>query len=185
MITIGSSTTQTITANAEQKQIVIVKAAEQEAEKQRIKEEAEKKEKERIRKKKEEQEKKKKARKKKLDNLSAKAGRKVIGYTKIKATLSYYTSLASENGGYANMTASGVKPQYGCVANNSLKFGTDIYFKGIGTFEVQDRGCSNFNNVYRYDVYIPRNNGESDNAYLARVNNLGKKTVTAYILEFK
>ncbi len=51
--------------------------------------------------------------------------------------------------------------------------------------EVIDRGCSNFNNVYRYDVYIPRNSGESDSAYLSRVNNMGKKTVTAYILEFE
>lgn len=136
-----------------------------------------------IKEKNDKREKEKRKKKAKLKELSKASNKRVIGYTKIKVTLSYYTSLASENGGYANMTASGVKPQYGCIANNSLPFGTNIYIKGLGNFEVQDRGCSNFNNIYRYDVFIPRKYGESDSEYFNRVNNMGKDTVTAYILE--
>ena len=101
---------------------------------------------------------------------------------KIKCRLTFYTSLACENGGYGNVTASGKRLYDGCVANNVLPFGTKIVING-NTYTVEDRGCSAFNNIYSYDVYVPRRSGESDSAYINRVNNMGKRYVTAYIID--
>lgn len=128
--------------------------------------------------------KKKTKKEKTLEWLSNEYGRKVESYRKIECTLSYYTDLPEENGGYT-ITATGEKLKYGIVANNSLKFGTNIYFKNKGKFKVKDRGCSNFNKVNRYDVFIPKNYGESNSSYLKRVNNLGKTKVVGYIVKFK
>lgn len=96
--------------------------------------------------------------------------------------MTFYTSLACENGGYENATASGKKLYDGCIANNVLPFGTKIVIDGK-TYTVEDRGCSAFNNIYSYDVYVPRRSGESDSAYINRVNNMGKRYVTAYIID--
>lgn len=96
--------------------------------------------------------------------------------------MTFYTSLACENGGYGNITASGKRLYDGCVANNALPFGTKVVIDGK-TYTVEDRGCSAFNNIYSYDVYIPRGSGESDSAYINRVNNMGKRYVTAYIID--
>lgn len=101
---------------------------------------------------------------------------------KIKCRLTFYTSLACENGGYGNVTASGKRLYDGCVANNALPFGTKVVIDGK-TYTVEDRGCSAFNNIYSYDVYIPRRSGESDSTYINRVNNMGKRYVTAYIID--
>lgn len=113
-------------------------------------------------------------------------GRKVAKVTKIKAKISFYTSLACENGGYAGITASGKRLREGMVANNYYSFGTNIYFKGYGLKEVQDRGAKSvFNNYTSFDVFVPRNYGESDSQYFKRVNNMGVKTVTAYVFKFE
>lgn len=101
---------------------------------------------------------------------------------KIKCRLTFYTSLACENGGYGNVTASGKRLYDGCIANNALPFGTKVVIDGK-TYTVEDRGCSAFNNIYSYDVYVPRRSGESDSAYINRVNNMGKRYVTAYIID--
>lgn len=123
---------------------------------------------------------------KQLDYWSNALGRKVTKVTKIKAKISFYTSLACENGGYAGITASGKKLREGVIANNYYSFGTNIYFKGYGLKEVQDRGAKSvFNNWTSFDVFVPRNYGESDSKYFRRVNNMGVKTVTAYVFEFE
>lgn len=113
-------------------------------------------------------------------------GRKVAKVTKIKAKISFYTSLGCENGGYAGITASGKRLREGMVANNCYSFGTNIYFKGYGLKEVQDRGANSvFGNYTSFDVFVPRNYGESDSQYFKRVNNMGVKTVTAYVFKFE
>ena len=95
-------------------------------------------------------------------------------------TLSFYTSLPSENMGYTT-TAWGQQLKYGMVASNVYPRGTIIYLEGYGEFEVQDKGGSNFNNSNRLDVFIPRLNGESDREYKNRVYNLGIVKVRGYI----
>lgn len=95
-------------------------------------------------------------------------------------TLSFYTDLPSENGGYT-VTATGEKLRSGMVASNYYSLGTKIYLSGWGTMTVKDRGGSNFNSSKRLDVFIPRKSGESNTTYLRRVNKLGLKTVKGYV----
>lgn len=95
-------------------------------------------------------------------------------------TLSFYTNLPSENGGYT-ITASGKSLRFGMVASNFYSLGTEIYLNGYGTMTVEDRGGSNFNNSYRLDVFIPRRSGESNSEYLRRVNNMGMPKVKGYV----
>ncbi|PKK40705.1 hypothetical protein ABB02_00038 [Clostridiaceae bacterium JG1575] len=91
-------------------------------------------------------------------------------------TLSFYTDLPEENGGWS-ITATGERLRYGMVASNYYAIGTTIHLEGWGDFVVKDRGGSNFNNSYRLDVFIPRRSGESSSAYLRRVNNMGMPRV--------
>lgn len=147
------------------------------AEKKRQKEEEKKKaELEKQQQKEQEKKEKKKKEKQQKKGVNKTKGRK------IKCRLTFYTSLACENGGYGNVTASGKRLYDGCVANNALPFGTKVVIDGK-TYTVEDRGCSAFNNIYSYDVYVPRRSGESDSAYINRVNNMGKRYVTAYIID--
>lgn len=95
-------------------------------------------------------------------------------------TLSFYTDLPSENGGYT-VTATGEKLRSGMVASNYYAIGTEIYLSGWGSHTVKDRGGSNFNSSNRLDVFIPRKSGESNSTYLKRVNMMGLKTVKGYI----
>lgn len=96
--------------------------------------------------------------------------------------LSFYTNLACENGGWANLTASGKKLTDGMVANNHLPFGTKIYIEGYGLKTVEDRGSSKyFDDETKVDVFVPRLDGETDSQYHKRVNNMGRKTVKGYI----
>jgi 3D (Asp-Asp-Asp) domain-containing protein len=116
-------------------------------------------------------------------NLENKVGFKIKEVQPITCKLTYYSSLASENGKYGMKTASGVMMNSQTVANNFLSFGTDLYMEGYGHKTVHDRGSNkHFNTVNRFDVYVPRNSGESDSAYYKRVNKMGRKTVTGYIL---
>lgn len=95
-------------------------------------------------------------------------------------TLSFYTDLPSENGGYT-VTATGEKLRSGMVASNYYAIGTNIYLSGWGSYTVKDRGGSNFNSSNRLDVFIPRKSGESNGTYLNRVNKMGLKTVKGYV----
>lgn len=99
----------------------------------------------------------------------------------VEITLTFYTSLAEENGGFSGINCSGKKLTPGTVANNVLPLGTKIYTKEFGTLTVADRGGNNFDTIHRLDVYIPREEGESDKDYLTRVNDMGKVKVKGYI----
>ncbi|MBV7275174.1 hypothetical protein JMF89_11595 [Clostridiaceae bacterium UIB06] len=105
-----------------------------------------------------------------------------LGY-EIDIVLTFYTSLAEENGGYRGINCLGQKLTPGMVANNVLPLGTEIHTSEFGTLTVSDRGGNNFNTIHRLDVYIPRNNGESDSDYLKRVNDMGKVKVNGYIIK--
>lgn len=98
-------------------------------------------------------------------------------------TLTFYSSLAEENGGFNGINCSGKKLAPGMVANNILPQGTKIYTKEYGTLTVADKGGSNFDTVNRLDVYVPRNPGESDESYKKRVTNMGKVKVRGYIVK--
>ncbi|WML34164.1 3D domain-containing protein [Clostridium sp. OS1-26] len=78
-----------------------------------------------------------------------------LGY-ETDITLTFYTSLAEENGGYADITCTGGKLTPGMVANNVLPLGTEIYTSEFGTLTVSDRGGNNFNTIHRLDVFISR-----------------------------
>lgn len=97
-------------------------------------------------------------------------------------TLTFYTSLAEENGGFNGINCSGKKLTPGTVANNVLPLGTEIYTKEFGTLTVSDRGGDNFDTTNRLDVYVPRKDGESDKDYFTRVNNMGRVRVKGYII---
>ena len=98
--------------------------------------------------------------------------------------LSFYTTLPSENGGYS-VTAGGENliGLKNAVASNYYPLGTKIYLDGFGTVRVADRGGSNFNSSTRLDVLIQRKEGESNTAYLQRVNNMGIQTIEGYIVK--
>ncbi|MBC6695230.1 hypothetical protein H9L25_00360 [Terrisporobacter mayombei] len=121
---------------------------------------------------------------KELNYWSKVTGENVTKVTEIECKLSFYTSLARENAGYENLTASGSALYPGVIANNMYPFDTDIYIEGFGICQVKDRGGKGLSTYNNFDVYIPRNYGESDLDYYDRVNDMGIKTVKGYILEF-
>ena len=94
--------------------------------------------------------------------------------------LTFYTSLPSENGGYAT-TSTGSPLKYGVVASNVRAPNTKIYLEGYGNFTVLDTGGSEFNSSHRLDVLIERKAGESDEDYIRRVQKMGRKKVRGYI----
>ena len=106
--------------------------------------------------------------------------RKVV---KKRIKLYFYTNLPEENGGYSG-TAMG-KFTSKTVCNNYYKLGRNLYIEGYGKKRVEDRGSSAFNSSNVFDVYIKRKSGESRSAYKRRVNNMGVKYKTAYIIYFK
>lgn len=116
-------------------------------------------------------------------SLEAKTGMKLSGYTPVTFNLSFYSDLNCENG-YGNLTASGKRLSPGMIANNFLPFGTKVYLDGYGVKTVEDVGSKKyFYNVSKVDVFVPRHYGESVDAYYRRVNNMGRRTVTGYILK--
>lgn len=122
---------------------------------------------------------------KELNYWSEVTGEEVSKVTEIECKLSFYTSLARENSGFENLTASGSSLYPGVIANNMYPFGTDIYIEGFGVCQVMDRGGKGLSTYNNFDVYIPRNYGENDLDYYNRVNDMGIKPVKGYILEFK
>lgn len=98
----------------------------------------------------------------------------------IKMTLTYYGDKEDENGGYAGIDAQGNKLEDGTVASNVYKFGTEFVLNGK-VYTVNDRGGSNFDSPNRLDVFVEREQGESDEHYENRISNLGRDTVTMYM----
>ena len=101
----------------------------------------------------------------------------------IDITLTFYSSLGEENGGFTGINCSGKKLTPGTVANNVLPQGTEIYTEEFGTLTVADRGGNNFNTIHRLDVYLPREQGENDKDYFKRVNNMGRVKVKGYLVK--
>lgn len=98
--------------------------------------------------------------------------------------LSFYSTLPEENGGYSKM-ANG-QSIYGAsnvVASNYYAIGTKIYLEGWGVMTVSDRGGSAFNNSSRLDVLIQQKSGESTSQYKQRISNLGRRTVSGYVVK--
>ena len=111
-------------------------------------------------------------------------GLNISSLTKITCNISFYSSLASENGIYGLKTASGVDMNSKTVANNHLPFGTNIYIEGYGHKIVHDKGSEKyFKTIQDFDVYVPRLPNESDSDYYKRVNAMGRKQVVGYIIE--
>ena len=102
----------------------------------------------------------------------------------ISFKLSFYTTLPEHNGGYTK-TASGesIVGLKNVVANNYYPLGTKIYLEGFGTMRVADRGGSDFNSSTRLDVLIQRKGGESNVEYAARVWDMGRQTISGYIVK--
>lgn len=104
-------------------------------------------------------------------------------YKEVNVRVSFYTSLASENGGYEGMNAISGKLKLGSIsAPKSVPFGSKISIAemqnhlGITEFTVDDRGGAIFirdDGTYKLDVYVPKKQGESDNEYFKRVNSMG------------
>lgn len=102
----------------------------------------------------------------------------------ISFKLSFYTTLPQHNGGHMK-TASGesIVGLKNVVASNYYPLGTKIYLEGFGTMRVADRGGSDFNSSVRLDVLIQRKSGESNTEYAARVWDMGRQTVSGYIVK--
>lgn len=102
-------------------------------------------------------------------------------YIEIECELSYYTTLNSENG-YGAIDAQGNSLKFGTIAiPREIDLGTEFsfdVFEGV-RFTGTDRGSKKHiritsDGIYRMDVCIERNKGETDEQYWSRVNALGK-----------
>ena len=97
--------------------------------------------------------------------------------------LTFYTSLNSENSSAGAVTCQNKPLIRGGVANNVIPQNTKIYLEGYGQVIVNDKGSSKyFSKSNRLDVFIEREEGESDKQYLRRVNDYGVQKVQGYIL---
>lgn len=92
----------------------------------------------------------------------------------VKITMTFY---GSNIDGMSDITASGKKCAAGMVASNYYPIGTKFEYNGQ-IYTVMDRGGSGLNGPNNLDVYVPRNAGESDSQYRARLLQYGRKTVT-------
>lgn len=107
--------------------------------------------------------------------------------TRVALTLSHYSDLAEENGGYAGLDAMGNKLVWGTLASNNFKKGTKIYIEHYEhTFTVSDVGSSKYlkklsDGSIKVDVFVPRKSGESTKAYKQRVMNLGIVKTFGYV----
>ena len=98
----------------------------------------------------------------------------------VEFKLTAYSSLPEENGGY-NVTCKGEPLEGNIVANNTLPQGTKVILEGI-EYVVADRGSKRFDNPYRLDILIERNEGETDDEYRKRVSDYGVKHIKGYII---
>lgn len=104
-------------------------------------------------------------------------------HTGINLTLTFYSSLPEENGGFDGINCLGEKLIPGTVANNVLPLGTKIHTDEFGILTVADKGGSNFDTIHRLDVFVPRISGESDITYIQRVNDMGVVKVKGSIIK--
>lgn len=111
-------------------------------------------------------------------------GKKVRKVRKITCKIYHYTSLASENGGYGGYCSLG-KLNSQTIANNYWALGRNIYIEGYSMKKVRDRGGKGLNSPYKLDVYVPRIKGESNRQYKRRVNRMGVKKRTCYVIYYK
>ncbi|MGL5690525.1 MAG: hypothetical protein ACRDD8_06845, partial [Bacteroidales bacterium] len=95
--------------------------------------------------------------------------------------ITFYTSLACENGPYGAVDAQGSDLKFGTIAvPREYKLGTSFEFEGIdGIFYGTDRGSKKHirtkeDGTIRVDMFIPRIKSESDSSYYKRVNNYGR-----------
>lgn len=108
-------------------------------------------------------------------------------YIEIRCELTFYTSLASCCGDSDCLTASGVEVNPLTLAvprkDNSKKpvfpFGTKVVIDGYGEKIVQDTGNPKYlkikeDGTYIFDVYVPREQSESDEQYRQRVLEMGR-----------
>ena len=101
----------------------------------------------------------------------------------IEFKLTYYSSDPSENiPDMASVTCEGKKLEEGICASNVYPLGTRIVFNDGTELVVKDRGGKDFNSYNRIDVFIEREPGEDNITYLKRVNNLGIKHKTGYVI---
>lgn len=120
-----------------------------------------------------------------IKELKQKTNLNVVDFEEYTFEISFYSDLNYENG-YGNLTANGETLKSGMVANNFLPFDTKVFIEGYGTKRVTDRGSEKyFTDVTKFDVFVPRNTGESDKEYYKRVNNLGRKKVKGFILKIE
>jgi len=99
-------------------------------------------------------------------------------------TLTFYTSLNSENSSAGPVTCQNKPLTPGGVANNVIPQNTNIYLEGYGQVTVNDRGSDKYFGVdNRLDVFIEREPGESDKQYYQRVNSYGVQKVKGYIVK--
>ena len=105
----------------------------------------------------------------------------------INIEISFYTDLIEENSHLGGIDAQGNPLIWGTIAvPRSVELGTKFEIKGYEgtTFVARDRGSIKHirikeDGTYRIDMFIPRQNGEDDDQYWLRVNNLGKVKTTA------
>jgi len=101
-----------------------------------------------------------------------------------KFKVSFYTALPGENGGHGLMAnGESVVTARNVVASNYYPLGTKIYLEGWGTMTVSDRGGSHFDSSDRLDILVTRKSGESDSQYKARAMQLGRQTISGYIIK--
>ncbi len=110
--------------------------------------------------------------------------------TPINIELTFYTGLVCENTIHGAVDAIGNDLKYGTVAiPRDFELGTQFEIDGYnGTFNGTDRGSIYHIRVkddgtIRLDMFIPRNDGESDDAWWERVNAMGRIHTTGYIIE--
>ena len=109
---------------------------------------------------------------------------KLRGTTEYKEfTLTFYTSLAIENGNSLEVNCHGKRLADGMVASNCLPQGTKLFLDGMGNYEVADTGAQQyFSTEDRLDIFVPRIEGETDEEYSKRTMSYGVKKVYGYII---
>lgn len=106
---------------------------------------------------------------------------------KHKFVVTYYTSLGVENGGWENLAARGDELKQGMVATSAeIPFDTKFSLPNIGQVNVSDRmavwavekrKADHGQDTIPVDVFVPRNDGESDEDYFNRVDKMGVNVV--------
>ena len=106
----------------------------------------------------------------------------------VRLLCTYYGSTASQCGNDKGIMANGKPVHYGAIAvPHSIPLGSKIIMDESGReFIASDRGHSKYicdlgENYYRVDIFIPRNNNESTQAYEQRVRAMGTDDVTAML----